>query len=127
MSYQYKRADVQVVVCDICDDFSWIGDRHWRAMPQSNAACPIHLCPKCQRAAKWCPAHQQYHLADTFHRRACIDCGGLFTSIVRDAITRCPACRRAAGDGPTSNPLPAQERPRSFIRQLFSLRTTHRS
>jgi hypothetical protein len=100
MSYQFKRADVQVVVCDICGDFSWVSNRDWREMPQRTGEQPIHLCRACQRVAVWCPAHQQYHLPDVFHRRACVDCGGLFTSVVRDAITRCPSCRRMAGDDP---------------------------
>ena len=125
MSYQYKRADVRVVVCDICSDFSWIGDRNWRAMPESSPESPIHLCPKCQRVAVWCPAHKQYHLPDALHRRACVDCGGLFTSVVRNGITRCPSCRRAAGESAADTPPRKQERPRSLVQQLFSHRTGH--
>ena len=125
MSYQYKRADVYVVVCDICSDFSYIGDQHWRMMPQGSAEHPIHLCATCQRVALWCPTHAQYHLPDTLHRRACVDCGGLFTSIVRDAIIRCPACRRNTGDY-AADPAPSnRERPRSLMQQLFSFRNNH--
>src|SRR4026208_1296522 len=62
MSYQYKRADVCVVVCNICGDFSWVGDNRWRTMPESTSEQPIHLCKTCQCAALWCSAHQQYHL-----------------------------------------------------------------
>ncbi|MFL5802558.1 MAG: hypothetical protein ACJ8CR_12565 [Roseiflexaceae bacterium] len=126
MSYEYKRPDVQVVVCDLCGDFSWISDRHWREMPQRTGEQPIHLCQICQRVAVWCPAHQQYHLLDAFHRRGCVDCGGLFTSVVRDQITRCPSCRRAAGDQPAQ---PAQReigRRRSLVQLLFAPRGSHR-
>jgi len=100
MSYQYKRAGVCVVVCDICGDFSGIGDRHWHEMPQRSSERSIHLCPTCRRGAVWCPAHQQYHRPEVFHRRPCVDCGGLFTSIVRDEVVRCRSCRRATGDDP---------------------------
>src|SRR5947208_13294388 len=110
MSYQFKRPTVQVVVCDICDDFSWVGDRRWRTMPQSTIEKPIHLCRTCESVAVWCAVHQQYHLPDVFHRRACINCGGLFTSVVRDEITRCPSCRRAAGDYPARTAPPTVER-----------------
>jgi hypothetical protein len=126
MSYDSKRGDVRVVICDICGDFSWIGDRHWREMPQHTSEQPIHLCLACRPVAVWCPAHQQYHLPDTFHRHACVDCGGLFTSVVRDALTRCPSCRRAVGDVP-AQPMPrGQTRPRSFVDLLFSPRAGHR-
>jgi uncharacterized protein with PIN domain len=126
MSYQYKRADVRVVVCDMCGDFSWIGDRHWREMPERSGEQPIHLCRACQHVALWCSAHQEYHRPDMFHRRACVDCGGLFTSIVREALTRCPACRRAVSDT-TARPAPQSvEQPRSLIQMLFSSRASHR-
>jgi hypothetical protein len=121
MSYQYKRADVCVVVCNICSDFSWVGDPQWRKMAQSTDAQPIHLCKACRRVALWCPAHLQYHLPEALHRCACADCGGLFTSVVADAITRCPSCRRTAGNNvppttqPTTKPAP------SFFDRLFSL------
>ncbi len=126
MSYQYKRADAQVVVCDACGDYSWVSDPQWRPTRQSSAEHPLHLCPKCRHAAIWCSAHQQYHLPHESHRRACADCGGLFTSVVRDAIVRCPACRRLAGDLPRPAPLPEPKRPGSFVRQLLSFRGSHR-
>lgn len=126
MSYQYKRPDTQVVVCDACSDFSWVSDPQWRPTQQSSAEHPLHLCPKCWHVAIWCLAHQQYHLPDVFHRRACVDCGGLFTSVVRDAIIRCPSCRRLAGDLPTQPPPVEPKRAGSFVRQLFSFRPTHR-
>jgi hypothetical protein len=126
MSYQYKRADVVVVVCDVCGDFSWIGDRHWRVAPHSTIDQPIHLCKSCQRLAMWCPAHQQYHRPDAFHRCACVDCGGLFTSTVRDEIIRCPSCRRVMGDNPVRTAPVDIERPRSLVQMLFSPRTSHR-
>ena len=126
MSYQYKRADVCVVVCNICSDFSWVGDSRWRTMPQSTSEQPIHLCKKCQCVALWCSAHQQYHLPHIFHRCACIDCGGLFTSVVADAITRCPSCRRiAAPSVPSTNPPSLKPAP-SFLHKLFSLHAGNR-
>jgi len=126
MSYQYKRADVQVVACDLCGDFSWVGDRHWHKTAQSTVKQPMHLCERCQHVAVWCLVHQQYHRPDAFHRCACVDCGGLFTSIVRDELTRCPSCRRIAGDFPARAAPAGKERPRSFVQKLFSLRTSHR-
>ncbi len=126
MSYQYKRTDVSVVVCDICGDFSWVSDRHWRAMPESTSEKPIHLCQGCQNVALWCAMHQQYHLPQTFHRCACVDCGGLFTSVVADAIIRCPACRRLAGDTIPSAEPPDMKHSYSFIHRLFSLGASHR-
>lgn len=126
MSYDMKGTDVHVVICDICSDFSWIGDHDWHVMPHRSGEEVIHLCRPCRRVAVWCPAHQQYHLPDAFHRQPCIDCGGLFTSIVQDVITRCPSCRRAATDYPAQTIPPAQERPRSLLRLLFSPRAGHR-
>ena len=124
MSYQYKRADVCVVVCNICGDFSWVGDRHWRKMPESTSEQPIHLCLTCQNVALWCSAHQQYHLPAALHRCACADCGGLFTSVMADAITRCPSCRRVAGG---SLPPPTQPNVKpapSFFHKLFAVHTS---
>ena len=126
MSYQYKRPDAQVVVCDACNDTSWMSDPQWRPTSQSSAERPLHLCPKCRHVAIWCSAHQQYHMPDAFHRRACVDCEGLFTSVVRDGIVRCPSCRRLAGELPTQPPALEQKRPRSFVRQFFSFRITDR-
>jgi len=125
MSYQYKRADVCVVVCDICGDFSWVSDRHWRTMPESAPEQPIHLCQMCQNVALWCSAHQQYHLPEALHRCACVDCGGLFTSVVAHAITRCPSCRRTASASLPPPPPPTVKPAPSFIRKLFSVRSTH--
>lgn len=122
MSYQYKRADTRVVVCDLCGNFSWVSNRNWREMPQRADNQPVHLCPACHPVAIWCPTHQQYHLPDVFHRRACVDCGGLFTSIVREQITRCPACRRSVGAYPASALTAESERSRSFVQKLLSLR-----
>jgi hypothetical protein len=124
MSYQYKRPDACVVVCDICGDFSWNSDPNWRAMP-GGTSTPIHLCQVCRPFAIWCEAHRQYHLPDAFHRQPCVDCGGLFTSTVSHMLTRCPACRRAAGEQPVLAPPPHIRRPRSFRQMLFGLRTSH--
>jgi hypothetical protein len=121
MSYQYARSDIQVVACDICNAISWVGDPQWRPMPHSSIEKPIHLCPKCRYVATWCDAHQQYHALDALHRRGCVDCGGLFTSIVQAGITRCPACRRAAGEQPPAATPPRIERPRTFLQRLFSI------
>jgi hypothetical protein len=123
MSYQYKRADVCVVVCDICGSFSWCSDRHWREMPKGTSK-PIHLCQACQPLAVWCESHQAYHLPDAFHRCACADCGGLFTSIVGRGLTRCPSCHRAAGDQPLQGVPPQMDRRRSFRQMLFAPRTS---
>jgi hypothetical protein len=126
MSLQYKRADVRVVVCDICSDFSWVGDSRWRTMPHSTTEHPIHLCKICQCIALWCPAHQEYHLPDAFHRCNCADCGGLFTSVVSRGITRCPSCQRLAGDS-LPPPVQPQTKPAlSLIHRLFALGTSHR-
>src|SRR5262245_32287838 len=120
MSYEMKGSDVHVVVCDICGDYSWIGDHNWRTMPGGTGEQSIHLCQPCRRVAVWCSGHHQYHLPDAFHRQPCIDCGGLFTSVVRDAITRCPSCRRAAGDYPAQTTQREPERPRTLLQLLFS-------
>jgi hypothetical protein len=126
MSFQYKRADVCVVVCDICADFSWVGDSRWRTMPHSTSERPIHLCKRCQCIALWCPEHDQYHLPEAFHRCHCIDCGGLFTSVVSRAITRCPSCRRLAGDD-LPPPVQPQAKPSlSLFHRLFAPGTSHR-
>jgi len=120
MSYQYKRADVCVVVCNICGDFSWVGDRHWRAMPEGTSEQPIHLCQQCQNVALWCSAHQQYHLPTALHRCACADCGGLFTSVVANVITRCPSCRRTTGDNAPPPTQPHTKPTPSLLHRLFS-------
>ncbi|MDQ2997163.1 MAG: hypothetical protein M3R61_08940, partial [Chloroflexota bacterium] len=105
---------------------SWVGDSRWRTMPQSTSEQPIHLCKMCQCVALWCSAHTQYHLPNALHRCACADCGGLFTSVVADAIIRCPSCHRTAGASlppptqPTMKPAP------SFIHKLFSVGSNHR-
>jgi protein-arginine kinase activator protein McsA len=119
MSYQYKRADICVVVCDTCGDFSWVSDNRWHEMPHGSSAAPIHLCQACRRHALWCSAHQQYHLPDTFHRQHCRDCGGLFTSVARDRLTRCPSCRRAAGEDPAPIARPVSSPPRSLLQRLL--------
>jgi hypothetical protein len=126
MSYQYKRADVRVVVCDICGDFSWMSDNRWRTMPKSTSEQPIHLCKMCQCVALWCSEHQQYHLPEALHRCACVDCGGLFTSVVTAAITRCPSCRRMAGASLPPAVQPNMKPAPSFIHKLFSLHTSDR-
>jgi uncharacterized protein with PIN domain len=120
MSYQYKRADTYVVVCDICGSFSWMSNRHWREMPQRVGNQPVHLCPTCRPTAVWCAEHQQYHLPDVLHRRPCADCGGLFTSVVREQFTRCPACRRSL-EAP-STVVPEPSRHLTLIQRLFALR-----
>ncbi|HNP85643.1 MAG: hypothetical protein JST60_18260 [Chloroflexi bacterium SZAS-1] len=126
MSYQYKRKDTLVTACDLCHDFSWVGDRRWRAMPHSTAEDPIHLCQACQRVALWCDAHRQYHFPESFHRHACADCGGLFTSVVRNALMRCPACRRAAGEGGVAAPPAPAKQVRSWVQLLFPPRDNQR-
>jgi hypothetical protein len=126
MSYQTRPSGDHVVVCDLCGDFSGIYNRDWRRMSEPAGDQPIHLCHNCQHLAVWCPAHQQYHRPDVFHRRGCADCGGLFTSIVREQLTRCPSCCRAAGE---RSALPAPQRaeqPSSLARLLFALRTGQR-
>ena len=120
MSYQYKRADIYVVVCDACGEFSWVSDRRWRAMPQGSESAPIHLCQACQPQALWCQAHQQYHLPEVLHRHACSDCGGLFTSAARDQLTSYPSCRRAAGAAAPPAAWPSGERRRSLLDRLFA-------
>jgi hypothetical protein len=116
MSYQLLQNHIKVVVCDICNDFSGMGDRAWRRMRYDAHNQPIHLCSKCRSKAVWCAAHQQYHLKDSQHRRPCVVCGGLFTSYVRQEIEHCPQCRRDL-------PAPAQTpiRQPSFLASLRSL------
>jgi hypothetical protein len=126
MSYQTRPSGDHVVACDLCGDFSGIYNRDWREMPQRIGGQPAHLCRACRRMAIWCQTHQQYHQPDVFHRRGCADCGGLFTSIVREQITRCPSCRRAAGErSALPAPQPA-EQPRSLARLLVALRMGQR-
>jgi hypothetical protein len=125
MSYQYKRGNVCVVVCNICSDFSWVGDPQWRKMAHGTEEQPIHLCRACRGVALWCSTHQQYHLPKAFHRCACVDCGGLFTSVVAEAITRCPSCRRAADDS-VPPPQPSAKPAPSLLHRLFALHTSHR-
>lgn len=122
MSLECKRGEPRLVICDSCGDYSWCGDHSWRLMPHSTVERLIHLCPACRPGAVWCAAHQQYHRPDALHRHACADCGGLFTSAARDAISRCPSCRRAAGDRPAP-PQPRAARPvRSLAQRLSALR-----
>jgi hypothetical protein len=106
VSYQKRYNFPRVVVCDICDSFSAVGDWNWRKMRYDQNNKPIHLCPQCRPAAIWCEAHQQYHLANTLHRRPCVACGGLFTVPVEKPIAHCPQCRR-------SLPEPVEQTPQS--------------
>ncbi|NWG20111.1 MAG: hypothetical protein HXY39_07250 [Chloroflexi bacterium] len=97
MSYQERAQYGPVVVCDCCGTFGAIGDRDWRQMRGSGADDAVHLCPGCRRRAVWCEVHQQYHLPESLHRRACVTCGGLFTARVELGLEHCPACRRELG------------------------------
>jgi hypothetical protein len=94
MSYQLLNNHITIVVCDICGEFSAMGDRDWCRMRYDAQDQPIHLCRKCRPSAVWCAAHQQYHLESSQHRRPCVVCGGLFTSFVSQQIEHCPQCRR---------------------------------
>src|SRR6185503_4819381 len=115
MSYQLLENRITIVVCDICGEFSAMGDRDWSRMRYDAHDQPIHLCNKCRATAVWCAAHQQYHLEDSQHRRPCIVCGGLFTSYVRQNIEHCPQCRH---DLPA--PPPSAHQP-NFLASLRSL------
>jgi hypothetical protein len=126
MSYQMRPSGVQVVMCDLCGDFSGIGNRDWREMPHRVSDQPTHLCRACRHQGVWCSVHQTYHRPDAFHRHKCVDCGGLFTSVVREQQTRCPSCRRSGGKR-TPLPVPQQaEQPRSWSRFFVALRPSHR-
>jgi hypothetical protein len=63
----------------------------------SRADDAIHLCQACRRRAVWCEVHQTYHLPESFHRRPCVDCNGLFTAQVAWNLEHCPSCRRERG------------------------------
>jgi len=115
MSYQGERLYERVVVCDICGSWGAIGDLDWRKMRHSTYEHPIHLCRKCRPHAIWCVAHQQYHLADSLHRRPCVACGGLFTAQVGQQIEHCPQCRRGL---PASAARPTQNQPLGFLASL---------
>lgn len=104
MSYQERFDHVDVVVCDICGRCGAIGNRDWREMRQDEHGAAIHLCRTCRRSALWCAAHEQYHLAESLHRRPCIVCGGLFTSKVGQNIEHCPQCRRTLSLPPARTP-----------------------
>jgi hypothetical protein len=119
MSYQVRHERYEVVVCDICDEYSYIGDRNWREMPQHRAEEPLHLCRKCKPNAVWCSGHQQYHRPDVLHRQPCVDCGGLFTSVARNSLTRCPSCQRSASNTVNTD-TSTVERSRSLGQKLFS-------
>lgn len=126
MSYQSTQHNTRVIVCDICQASGPATDHRWRPTRHSTTERPMHLCPSCWRVAVWCPAHQAYHLPDAFHRRACADCGGLFTSVVREEITRCPACRRAAGGLPARQASAPAKQPRTWMRAFFTARGSER-
>ncbi len=97
MSYQEREPYGSVVVCDCCQSIGAIGDRDWRQVRGSGADDAMHLCRACRRRAMWCEVHQTYHLPETFHRRPCVDCGGLFTAQMSWNLEYCPSCRRERG------------------------------
>ena len=109
MSYQRKSYG-WITVCDICQEFGPIGDRYIRAMPHSTADEPRHLCNCCRSQAVWCEAHNVYHLGESFHRHACSDCGGLFTSVARAQLRQCPSCRPAMVPTATAPQVPTERR-----------------
>lgn len=86
-----------VVVCDACRAIGAIGDRDWKKVRVNEDGHALHLCRNCQHRAVWCATHQSYHLPEQLHRRACVLCGGLFTSQVAQQIEHCPSCRRIDG------------------------------
>lgn len=112
MSYQHKSYG-WIAVCDMCQEFGPIGDRALRVMKGGTAEAPIHLCSTCCKDAVWCDHHHQYHRAEAFHRCACVDCDGLYTSIVHTQIKRCPSCQRATGFVPT--PSAPKARPQTLL------------
>lgn len=97
MSYQKHATYGSVVACDCCGSIGAIGDRDWRQVRGSGIADAMHLCRACRRRAVWCEAHQTYHLPESFHRRPCVACGGLFTAQVAWNLEHCPSCRRERG------------------------------
>ncbi|MGB9751274.1 hypothetical protein [Roseiflexus castenholzii] len=97
MSYQERQPCGPVVVCDCCGSIGAIGDRDWRQVRGNGIDNARHLCRACHRRAVWCEVHQTYHLPETFHRRPCIACGGLFTAQVALNLEYCPSCRREHG------------------------------
>lgn len=115
MSFQ-SRGNYDVVVCDVCRTVGAVGDNRFRLMRRDDAGTSHHLCASCRTWAEWCPTHQQYHLPDDLHRCACNDCGGLYTSRVRDQIARCPSCQRSfAPPKPVAAaPPPAAAAPRGL-------------
>ncbi|GIV99902.1 hypothetical protein [Roseiflexus sp.] len=97
MSYQERQPCGPVVVCDCCGSIGAIGDCDWRQVRGNGIDDARHLCRACRRRAVWCEVHQTYHLPETFHRRPCIACGGLFTAQVALNLEYCPSCRRERG------------------------------
>ena len=126
MSIQLRNNLYHVVVCDICGDFSYVGDRNLRQMPMHGADGSLHLCRACRTNALWCAAHGAYHPADTMHRQPCVDCGGLFTSVVKAQLSHCPACRRTHAAQPVVQPASAPTPARSWLELLFAPRAGQR-
>lgn len=117
------------VACDLCGATSRAGDTRFRLMRRDTAGKSHHLCPNCRVWAEWCEAHQQYHRPDDLHRRACANCGGLFTSRVRLHIAHCPGCLRAIAPQPAAHverPRPAAHTARGLAGLFASLTRTLR-
>jgi hypothetical protein len=100
MSFIQSEDQGAFVACDICKNYSALFDPDWRRMRNDANGQPQHLCRECRKSAVWCETHYAYHLAEANHRRACADCGGLFTAQVQLNLEHCPSCRRSQSLAP---------------------------
>jgi hypothetical protein len=123
VSFQ-SRGTYDVVACDVCSTIGAVGDRRFRVMRRDATGATHHLCSTCRVWAEWCDTHQSYHMPDDLHRHACADCGGLFTSRVRQHLLHCPSCLRehTFSAMPTSTPTkPAEPAPRGLAGLMASV------
>lgn len=93
MSYRTISGGSWVVTCDLCRSVGPVYSP-LHAQVRTKDGQPLHLCRSCRRVARWCVAHQEYHLPKALHRTACATCGGLFTSRFDLGLSHCPSCRR---------------------------------
>jgi len=107
VSLKTKELYGWVVVCDLCQSVGALCERDWREMGRDEHGQPLHLCRSCRKTAVWCEYHHRYHQPGDNHRRACAECGGLFTARVDQHIEHCPSCRRAM-------PVAAPTRPHAW-------------
>jgi hypothetical protein len=124
VSFQ-SRGTYDVVACDACNTVGAVGDRRFRVMRRDAAGATHHLCDSCRVWAEWCDTHQRFHMPNDLHRRACADCGGLFTSRVRQRIRHCPSCLRQHAPATTTVFVPVkptEPAPRGLAGLMAALR-----